>query len=211
MKVAKIQSTTLLLDANNSPLALGLEEEHLEPSSNAQDKKNFFWKATHNALTTRDNLQKIGFILDTICLRSGAPKIVPHILFQCPFAIETWNICPWVHSFSLNQDTDFKTTFQASHKWHNLPLLGFTTNPFLWFWWMLWTSRKLCVFQNRFSTPQKASSKLSSTLKNGKEHMSLAVKPFSHIGNHHKIHIYHLKQSFLTMMTSEKQIQKRLA
>lgn len=39
MKAAKIQSTTLLLDANNSPLALGLEEEHLEPSSNAQDKK----------------------------------------------------------------------------------------------------------------------------------------------------------------------------
>lgn len=113
MKAAKIQSTTLLLDANNSPLALGLEEEHLEPSSNAQDKKNFFWKAPHNALTTRDNLQKIGFLLDTICLRCGAPEIVPYILSQCPFAIETWNICQWVHSFSLNQDTDFKNDFSG--------------------------------------------------------------------------------------------------
>ncbi|KAG5394941.1 hypothetical protein IGI04_024904, partial [Brassica rapa subsp. trilocularis] len=96
----------------------------------------YIWPKQKNGLYTAkfgDNLQKIGFILDTICLRSGAPKIVPHILFQCPFAIETWNICPWVHSFSLNQDTDFKTTFQASYKWHNLPLLGFTTNPFLWF------------------------------------------------------------------------------
>lgn len=100
MKATKIQSTSILLDQNHSPL------EELDWKRNIWRNppivpkiKIFLWKTAHNALPSGDDLQRKGPTIDTTCRRCGSPGTIPHILFKCPFSQDTWNYSPWVQPF----------------------------------------------------------------------------------------------------------------
>jgi hypothetical protein len=53
--------------------------------------KNFFWRACHNLLPTKDNLLRRKVVKEPLCpVCEREPKIVAHALWACPAASNVW-------------------------------------------------------------------------------------------------------------------------
>lgn len=83
--------------------------------------KMFLWKCAQNALSTGANLQKRGLLNNTVCIRCGAIETLKHIFFDCTFATEVWNLCPWCLLSDWSDIDSFQAALQASVTKINLP------------------------------------------------------------------------------------------
>jgi hypothetical protein len=53
--------------------------------------KNFFWRACHNLLPTKDNLLRRKVVKEPYCLIcENEPEIVLHALWSCPAEVDVW-------------------------------------------------------------------------------------------------------------------------
>lgn len=85
----------------------------------------------------------------------GADESIQHILFQCDFAKQVWNLTPWANLMDLDSYPSFKTALQQSVSMKNLSPMGTSSNLFPWICWNLWISRNHLIFQNRNTAPKE--------------------------------------------------------
>lgn len=147
IQATKNQSTSILLAREVHPCNKLIWSPPLSPKL-----KLFLWKVGNNALPTRANLYTRGLLTNTMCHRCGELETVSHILFQCPFAMEVWNLGPWEHTLDTSQQTSFFDKVQYAMLQVPLPPYGFTGNALPWICWTLWISRNLLLFENRRQT-----------------------------------------------------------
>jgi hypothetical protein len=56
--------------------------------------KMFIWRECHNILPTKENLLRKGIDLDPACVFcKTVPKMVLHVLWECPSAVDVWGVC----------------------------------------------------------------------------------------------------------------------
>lgn len=116
--------------------------------------KYFLWKVGSNALPTGENLMKRGLLVNTTCVRCGAPESIEHILFECQFAVDVWKLAPWDTPIDTSASTSFFEKLEAS--WNHRPIspYGFKGNAFPWLCWFIWTARNQLVFDSRPKSPE---------------------------------------------------------
>jgi hypothetical protein len=72
--------------------------------------KNFFWRACHNLLPTKDNLLRRKVVDDPNCpICKREPETVLHALWSCPAATDVWGCSKMVFQKCNCDDTDFLT------------------------------------------------------------------------------------------------------
>ncbi|CAG7903011.1 unnamed protein product, partial [Brassica rapa] len=79
-----------------------------------------------------------------------------HVLLQCPFAINVWNLVPAMSKLDPTFVTSPGTLLQGSRRMINLPPTGFGgTALYPWIFWYLWVGRNKVIFENRGMTEQE--------------------------------------------------------
>lgn len=121
--------------------------------------KLFLWKAARNILPTGENLQRRGVLANKNCTRCGETETIDHILIQCKFAKDVWQLGPWKDTIDTTDLPTFVEMMKEAIKWTNLPPTGIIGNAFPWFCWTIWTSRNRLIFEKKVVTPQEAATK----------------------------------------------------
>jgi hypothetical protein len=56
--------------------------------------KVFLWRAFHNILPSKDNLNKKGMNLDPFCIVCLTEKeSISHVIWDCPSVLDVWSMC----------------------------------------------------------------------------------------------------------------------
>ncbi|KAG7537309.1 Reverse transcriptase zinc-binding domain [Arabidopsis suecica] len=117
--------------------------------------KHFWWRVMHNALPVANNLARRRLKVIPDCIFCGdAQESILHLLFQCRFAKEVWELSPLhiepgqLESRDLLDDIMqylFKSSNQAMSKEYLFPFIG----------WRLWKARNELFFNNkRWAIPE---------------------------------------------------------
>ena len=113
--------------------------------------RNFLWQACSNILPTRENLQRRKVAVNPQCeFCKQQPETVSHVLWECPFARNTWAVVKGSLQKCPNEATDFFLLFRMLHERldHRVIEVWAITA------WALWNARnnsilKMCSFSRR--------------------------------------------------------------
>ncbi|XP_056853562.1 uncharacterized protein LOC130502841 [Raphanus sativus] len=92
----------------------------------------FLWSIIQNALPLGEALNQRGIQNEALCVKCKQKESAMHIFFQCPFAIEVWNLLPLHRVVHLATDCDFKKAVVAFRNIVCLPPSGVTTAILPW-------------------------------------------------------------------------------
>lgn len=111
--------------------------------------KHFWWRVLHNALPVADNLarRKLKILLD--CIFCGdAKESILHLLFQCRFAKEVWELSPLrIQPGQLEGKTSLSDIMQHLLMLKDQTMLQEHLFPFIG--WRLWKARNELFFNNK--------------------------------------------------------------
>lgn len=90
------------------------------------------------------------------CKRCGLVDTERHVLLQCPFAINVWNLVPTMSKPDPTFVTSPGILLQGSRRMINLPPTGLGgTSLYPWIFWYLWVGRNKLIFDKRGMTEQE--------------------------------------------------------
>lgn len=121
--------------------------------------KHFLWKIKNKALSVKENLIHRGMEVDGRCKRCGVLETERHLFFQCPFAVQVWQLVPILHNPDPTTISTPASLLIACQRMINLPPTGlYDTALFPWVLWYLWTARNKALFEGVVMTEQEVAS-----------------------------------------------------
>ncbi|XP_022559081.2 uncharacterized protein LOC111206456 [Brassica napus] len=111
--------------------------------------KHFLWKSNNKALPVGSCLASRGLSILPTCKRCGNLETELHVLLQCPFASQVWELVPCLFKPDLLGTSSVSDLLQRCKKMVSLPPLGIGKTPlYPWILWILWTNRNKLLFDN---------------------------------------------------------------
>lgn len=115
--------------------------------------KHFLWKSNNKALPVGSCLASRGLSILPTCKRCGNFETELHVLLQCPFASQVWELVPCLFKPDPLETSSVSDLLQRCKKMLSLPPLGLGVTPlYPWILWILWTNRNKLLFDNRLFT-----------------------------------------------------------
>jgi hypothetical protein len=112
--------------------------------------KNFFWRACHNLLPTKDNLLRKKVVKDPFCpICEKDPETILHALWECPAAMDVWGV---------GKKAFQKVTYNGGEFWQ---LAEFMMNRFeeedfgmfIQLTRQIWLRRNTWLYEGTFTSP----------------------------------------------------------
>lgn len=101
-------------------------------------------------LPVGSQLIRRGMTTAGVCRRCGSPETELHVLLQCPYAAQVWDLLPSNFKPFPLAITSISQLLQASRRMASLPPTGVGDTPlFPWLLWTLWTNRNKLLFEDK--------------------------------------------------------------
>ncbi|XP_056842856.1 uncharacterized protein LOC130507579 [Raphanus sativus] len=141
--------------------------------------KIFSWKALKGALPVGERLAQRQVPADPRCKRCGSSESIIHLLFQCRFAQQVWQLAPLATTLDVSGTLDLLASWDELCSINCLPPAGVTSSALVpWVCWNIWKARNKFVFEGHSASPEET---LSTAIALARE-WSLEVKKESAIG-----------------------------
>lgn len=112
------------------------------------------WRVAHRKLPTKENLGKIGLVVELRCkICGGGPEDVDHVFVKCPLAIEVWHeVQRWWYCLG-EIPSNTLDLLQSKKEFIGPARLGDVNEAVIYiFMWVIWSFRNKNLFQNEIKS-----------------------------------------------------------
>jgi hypothetical protein len=112
--------------------------------------KNFFWRACHNLLPTKDNLLRRKVVKEPLCpICKREPKTVAHAMWSCSAASDVWGSSHRLFQKYEKEGTDFMKIAENMLEKGGMEILTIFVNLAR----QIWTQRNKWIHEGCFASP----------------------------------------------------------
>lgn len=118
--------------------------------------KLFVWKALKKALPVGKRLTERHINVDNRCKRCGTPESITHLLFNCHYTQQVWNLTPLASDFDARGMIELGDVWNALSLKTCLPPTGLVSGQLTpWILWAIWKDQNKVIFEGRSGSPEE--------------------------------------------------------